>query len=37
MLPIGPLDGRKVSRWSILAFFGNWAIIIGLGELYAAA
>lgn len=35
MLPIGPLDGRKVWRWSPLAFFGIWAMIGGLTFLYA--
>jgi Zn-dependent protease len=34
MLPIGPLDGRKVFRWSVLGFVGMWAIIAGLGWLY---
>lgn len=30
MLPIGPLDGRKVWRWSKLGFVGMWAITIAL-------
>lgn len=30
MLPIGPLDGRKVLRWSWLGFLGMWALIIAL-------
>lgn len=30
MLPIGPLDGRKVWRWSILGFFGMWLLIVAL-------
>lgn len=30
MLPIGPLDGRKVWQWSILGFFGVWALIAAL-------
>lgn len=30
MLPIGPLDGRKVWRWSITGFFGMWALIVAL-------
>lgn len=34
MIPLGPLDGRKVWKWSILGFFGMWAIIVGLGWLY---
>jgi Zn-dependent protease len=34
MLPVGPLDGRKVFRWSPLAFAGVWAIIVGLALLY---
>lgn len=36
MLPIGPLDGRKVWRWSILGFFGIWALVIALPLLYYA-
>ena len=31
MLPLGPLDGRKVWSWSVLGFFGMWALILGLG------
>lgn len=31
MLPIGPLDGRKVWFWSKLAFVGMWLAVIGLG------
>lgn len=31
MLPLGPLDGRKVMRWSWLAFVGMWALILGMG------
>ena len=34
MLPIGPLDGRKVWRWSKLGFFGIWALVIALPLLY---
>lgn len=34
MLPIGPLDGRKVWRWSKLGFFGMWALIAALFMLY---
>lgn len=30
MLPVGPLDGRKVWRWSILGFFGVWVLIVAL-------
>lgn len=30
MLPIGPLDGRKVWFWSKIAFLGMWAAIVGL-------
>ena len=30
MLPIGPLDGRKVLRWSWVWFLGVWAMIVGL-------
>jgi Zn-dependent protease len=30
MLPVGPLDGRKVFRWSPLAFFGIWALVAAL-------
>ena len=30
MLPIGPLDGRKVMRWSWVWFLGVWAMIVGL-------
>lgn len=33
MLPVGPLDGRKVWTWSPLAFVGMWAIIVGLFAL----
>lgn len=36
MLPVGPLDGRKVMRWSWLAFVGMWALILGIGFLYFA-
>lgn len=31
MLPFGPLDGRKVWRWSKLGFVGMWLIIPALG------
>lgn len=31
MLPVGPLDGRKVWSWSPLGFAGMWALILGLG------
>jgi Zn-dependent protease len=34
MIPLGPLDGRKVLKWSVLGFVGMWAIILGLGWLY---
>ena len=34
MLPVGPLDGRKVWRWSKLAFAGMWALILALGLLF---
>jgi Zn-dependent protease len=34
MLPIGPLDGRKVWRWSKLAFAGTWAFVLGLGFVF---
>lgn len=30
MLPLGPLDGRKVWGWSKLGFLGMWALIVGL-------
>ena len=30
MLPIGPLDGRKVLRWSWVGFLGMWALVIAL-------
>ena len=30
MLPVGPLDGRKVWSWSKLGFFGMWALILGM-------
>lgn len=30
MLPIGPLDGRKVLRWSWIGFVGMWVMIVGL-------
>lgn len=30
MLPLGPLDGRKVWGWSKLAFFGMWALVAAL-------
>lgn len=33
MLPVGPLDGRKVWHWSKLAFFGMWAMIAALALL----
>jgi len=36
MLPIGPLDGRKVLRWSWLAFVGMWLMVIGLFVLQFA-
>jgi Zn-dependent protease len=34
MLPIGPLDGRKVWHWSKIAFFGMWAMILALALLF---
>ena len=34
MLPVGPLDGRKVWRWSKLGFFGVWALVAALPLLY---
>ena len=34
MLPLGPLDGRKVWRWSKLGFFGVWALTLALVLLY---
>lgn len=37
MLPLGPLDGRKVWRWSKLGFFGVWALVAALPLLYYAA
>ncbi len=37
MLPIGPLDGRKVWHWSKLAFFGTWAMIAALALLILRA
>lgn len=37
MLPVGPLDGRKVWRWSKLAFFGVWALVAALPLLYYTA
>lgn len=30
MLPIGPLDGRKVLRWSWIGFIGMWLLIAAL-------
>ncbi len=33
MLPVGPLDGRKVWFWSKLAFVGMWAMILALALL----
>jgi Zn-dependent protease len=36
MLPVGPLDGRKVFRWTPLAFFGVWALIVALAIFYVA-
>ncbi|HEX2022158.1 MAG TPA: M50 family metallopeptidase [Candidatus Thermoplasmatota archaeon] len=30
MLPVGPLDGRKVWSWSPVGFFGMWALIVAL-------
>ncbi|HWH07852.1 MAG TPA: metalloprotease [Candidatus Thermoplasmatota archaeon] len=30
MIPLGPLDGRKVWSWSKLGFFGMWALILGM-------
>lgn len=30
MLPIGPLDGRKVMRWSVVWFVLMWVMIVGL-------
>ena len=34
MLPVGPLDGRKVWAWSKVAFFGMWALVVALPVLY---
>lgn len=34
MLPLGPLDGRKVWRWSKVGFFGIWALVVALPLLY---
>lgn len=34
MLPVGPLDGRKVLSWSKLAFLGMWLLVVGLVLLY---
>lgn len=34
MLPVGPLDGRKVWRWSKLGFVGMWALILALGLFF---
>ena len=36
MLPVGPLDGRKVWRWSKLGFLGVWLLIAALAVFYAA-
>lgn len=36
MLPLGPLDGRKVWGWSKLGFFGVWALIAALVLLQLA-
>lgn len=33
MIPLGPLDGRKVWSWSKLGFVGMWALIVGLAVL----
>lgn len=33
MLPINPFDGRKILRWSWLAFLGVWALIVMLAVL----
>lgn len=35
MLPFGPLDGRKVWRWSKLGFAGMWALIVAMGIYFA--
>lgn len=37
MLPLGPLDGRKVWRWSKLGFFGMWALVAALPLVYYTA
>lgn len=34
MLPFGPLDGRKVFRWSVVWFAAMWLLVVGL---FAAA
>lgn len=34
MLPLGPLDGRKVWRWSWMGFVGMWALLVALVLLY---
>ena len=33
MLPVNPFDGRKILRWSWLAFAGVWLLIVALGLL----
>lgn len=35
MLPFGPLDGRKVWRWSWMGFVGVWALLLALVLLYS--
>lgn len=37
MLPVGPLDGRKVWHWSKLGFFGMWLLIAALALLYVGS
>jgi Zn-dependent protease len=34
MMPINPFDGRKILRWSSLAFLGMWSLILGLLALW---
>lgn len=33
MVPVRPLDGSKIVRWSVPAFVATWAAILGLGYL----
>lgn len=30
MLPFGPLDGRKIVRWSVTAFVATWLVVLAL-------